>query len=86
MTATTASKPVKVFISYNWDSAEHMDRVLELADRPRRDGVDAWIDQYEESPALGWQTWMLHRIEDSDFVLVVCTETYKWRWEVSRTT
>lgn len=70
----------KVFISYSHDSQEHKDRVLALADRLREDGVDCTIDQYEESPAEGWQRWMLHQVEVSDFVLVVCTERYDRRF------
>ena len=70
----------KVFISYSHDSQQHMDRVLELADKLRRDGIDATIDQYEEIVPQGWQQWMSDRIEESDFVLVVCTEQYNLRF------
>ncbi|HEY9820529.1 MAG TPA: SEFIR domain-containing protein, partial [Candidatus Sericytochromatia bacterium] len=38
-----------VFISYSRDSREHKDRVLNLADRLRDDGIDCNIDQYEIS-------------------------------------
>jgi hypothetical protein len=65
-----------VFISYSQDSDEHKDRVLELANRLRADGIDATIDQYETSPAEGWPKWMDRHIAKGDFVLVVCTETY----------
>jgi hypothetical protein len=41
----------KVFISYSHDSEAHEDRVLDLANRLRKDGIDAQIDQYETSPA-----------------------------------
>jgi hypothetical protein len=44
----------RVFISYSHDSPEHLDHVLELADRLRTDGIDCHIDQYEESPPEGW--------------------------------
>lgn len=70
----------KVFISYSHDSQEHKDRALALADRLREDGIDCTIDQYEESPAEGWQRWMLNQVEVSDFVLVVCTEQYDRRF------
>ena len=43
--------PPKVFISYSWDSDKHKDRVLELSDRLRREGVDCQIDQYEDFPS-----------------------------------
>jgi tetratricopeptide (TPR) repeat protein len=66
----------KVFISYSHDSPEHENRVLELTDRLREDGIDANIDQYQSAPPEGWQLWMEKEIRDSQFVLLVCTETY----------
>jgi hypothetical protein len=74
------SLPPKVFISYSHDSQEHKDRVLELSERLREDGIDCNIDQYEESPLEGWQRWMLNQIEAADHVLVVCTERYNRRF------
>jgi len=65
-----------VFISYSHDSPEHADRVLALADRLRQDGIDCTIDQYETAPAEGWPKWMDRQIAKSDFVILVCTETY----------
>ena len=70
----------RVFFSYSHDSVEHKDRVLALCDRLRRDGLDAWIDQYELSPPEGWLRWMERQIEKADFVLVVCTESYLRRF------
>ncbi|KAF0106510.1 MAG: SEFIR domain-containing protein [Anaerolineaceae bacterium] len=77
-TRDTMTAP-SVFISYSHDSPEHDARVLELSNRLRAEGIDATIDQYESSPAEGWPKWMDRRIEKSDFVLVVCTETYHRR-------
>jgi hypothetical protein len=70
----------RVFISYSHDSQAYIDRVLEIADRLRLDGIDANIDQYEESPPEGWQRWMLNQAEESDFVLIACTEEYDLRF------
>ena len=39
------------------------------------------IDQYDPSPEDGWPIWMEKRIRESDFVLVVCTETYSRKIE-----
>lgn len=80
MTPAPTPPPPKVFLSYSHDSPEHMDRVLALCDRLREGGVDAWIDQYETAPAEGWPLWCAHKIEEADFVLVVCTETYLRRF------
>lgn len=74
MSAT--EKPLKVFVSYSHDSPEHRDRVLALADRLRTDGIDAVLDQYETSPPEGWPRWMDRQIDEAQFVLLVCTETY----------
>src|ERR1041385_1390041 len=71
-----SSESPRVFISYSHDSAEHLARVRQLADRLRSDGVDCHIDQYEMSPREGWPTWMSSHIHDSSFVLVVATEPY----------
>jgi hypothetical protein len=69
----------KVFISYSHDGPEHEEMVLDLADRLRDDGVDAEVDQYLPSPLEGWPAWCERQIENADFVLMVCTETYHRR-------
>jgi hypothetical protein len=67
----------KVFISYSHDSDKHRERVLALSERLRADGIDTRLDQYVNgTPAEGWPRWMLNELDDADFVLVVCTETY----------
>jgi len=66
----------RVFISYSHDSPKHANEVLGFANKLRSEGIDAILDQYEESPAEGWPKWMDRQIEDSDFILLVCTETY----------
>src|SRR2546423_12249605 len=72
---------LKVFISYSHDSHEHESRVLALANRLRNDGIDALLDQYESFPSRGWIDWMRRQIRDTHFILVVCTKTYKRRWD-----
>lgn len=76
-----ALRPKRVFISYSHDSAEHKLRVLELANRLRQDGIDAWIDRYVPFPEEGWPRWMRSQIEEADVVLVVCTPLYKERFD-----
>lgn len=79
--ADFAEKPVRVFISYSHDSPEHEERVLGLSNRLRNPGgVDSVIDQYE-SPPEGWPVWMERQIDEADFVLMVCTATYRRRVE-----
>jgi hypothetical protein len=66
----------EVFVSYSWDSEEHIKAVLALSNRLRADGIDCVLDQYEVSPPEGWPRWMDRKIEGASLVLVVCTETY----------
>ena len=78
--------PTKVFISYSWDSEDHKERVLALANTLRNPwGIETDIDQYIRAkypytPEQGWDVWMEKRIEWAEFVLIVCTETYKRRF------
>ena len=65
-----------VFISYSQYSNEICDKVLELSNWLRSQGVDANIDQYEESPAEGWPRWTANQIKIAEYVLVICTEMY----------
>ena len=75
----------KVFISYSWDSDEHKDRVLELSNRLRSEGVDCRIDQYEQFPSQTWFRWMETQIEWAEFVLLICTHKYNQRFSGQET-
>jgi hypothetical protein len=76
-----AQRPPRVFLSYSHDSEPHRERVLQLANRLREEGVDARLDRYIESPAYGWIRWMEQQVQAADFVLVVCTPSYRRRFE-----
>ncbi len=70
----------KVFISYSQDSPEHADHVLDLADALRHGGLEVILDQYvHPAPDEGWPLWMETRLDEANFVLMVCTETYRRR-------
>lgn len=69
-------KAVKVFISYAHESDEISNAVLDLANGLREKGVDAEIDQYEEAPPEGWPKWMMRQVQQSDYVIVVCTALF----------
>src|ERR1035438_8497755 len=71
---------VRVFISYSHDTPQHLDRVLRLSDRLRREGIDCRIDLYEESPPEGWPNWCSNQVDEAGFVLVVCTAVYERRF------
>jgi tetratricopeptide (TPR) repeat protein len=70
------TRPPKVFISYSHDSQEHADRVLELSDHLRADGIDCILDQYEDAPPEGFPRWMDRQIRAANYVLMICTPTY----------
>ncbi|MGZ3396608.1 MAG: toll/interleukin-1 receptor domain-containing protein [Isosphaeraceae bacterium] len=70
----------RVFISYSWDSVDHTGRVLELADALRGRGIDVILDQYvHPDPEEGWPRWMDRSLDEAQFVVMVCTETYRRR-------
>jgi tetratricopeptide (TPR) repeat protein len=70
-----------VFISYSYDSEEHRERVLGLAERLRKDGYPTRLDQYVNgTPAERWPNWMMNQLDEAAFTLVVCTETYYKRY------
>lgn len=81
MTETAPPRKPRVFISYSHDSEEHRSRVLELSERLRSEGVDAWVDRYVTAPPEGWPKWMEDEVQRADYLLLICTETYKLRWE-----
>ena len=70
----------RVFLSYSHDSAEHADRVLALANALCDGGIDVILDRYvHPAPAEGWPRWMDRNLDEAQFVLMVCTETYRRR-------
>lgn len=72
----TIEKNPKVFISYCQQNKEFSDAVLEFSNRLRREGIDAILDQYIQSPPEGWPRWMENSIDEADFVIMICTEEY----------
>jgi hypothetical protein len=76
--------PPKLFISYSHDSPEHRQMVLDLANRFRTEQfIECIIDQHflPAFPPQGWMKWMRDQIDQADFVLMVCTPTYRNRYE-----
>lgn len=70
-----------VFISYSHDSKELDEKVRKLADLLIEYGIETEIDQYNTNPVQGWPQYMLENILKSDYILCVCTENYKKRFE-----
>jgi hypothetical protein len=71
------NRPVTVFISYSREGAEHEIWVRSFAARLRQDGVDALLDLWEIVPGEALPQFMERSVRDSDYVVVICTPTYK---------
>lgn len=85
VTEQDSSETIKVFVSYSHDSEAHRERVLALADRLGADGLDVRLDRYVAHPPEGWPRWSQKQIIDAHFVLLVCTQTYRRRFEREET-
>lgn len=70
------TKPPKVFISYAWED-DLKTWVLDFATRLRSDGINAILDQWETAPGDQLPEFMEKSVRESDFVVFVCTPTYK---------
>ncbi|MEO5975961.1 MAG: SEFIR domain-containing protein, partial [Chryseolinea sp.] len=74
----------KVFISYAHNSEQHKDIILKYSNELiNPGGLDCWIDRYVEDAIIpdGWPNWMRKKVNESDFVIVVCCPTYHARFE-----
>jgi hypothetical protein len=69
-------KPRRAFISYAHEPEVHRQRVLDLANRLRRDGIESQIDHYTAAPTEGWSCWMYNEFKKADRVIVVCSTKY----------
>lgn len=65
------------FISYSWDSPEHVKWVKDLAERLLNDHIDVRLDQWDLTPGQLIPQFMEESIRDTDFVLIICTPAYK---------
>ncbi|MDT5023982.1 MAG: hypothetical protein QOE61_408, partial [Micromonosporaceae bacterium] len=70
---------VRVFISYAYDSPEHVDAVRALWELLRSLGIDAKLDRSFEGESQDWPLWMLEQFREADFVIVVASDGYRRR-------
>ncbi|MCK9608008.1 MAG: TIR domain-containing protein [Methylomonas sp.] len=71
-------EPIKVFISYSWDSDEHKEWVKKLADTLEEiKEVHVTWDGYDLDSLVDKNYFMEKGIHDADLVLVVTTNKYK---------
>ena len=62
---------VEAFISYRWESGEHVAWVRKLAADLRRQGINAVLDQWEVKLGESFTSYMMRRIETADVILFV---------------
>lgn len=71
----------KVFISYSHDGDAHRDWIWGLAEALRDRGLEVVTDRDDHPPKEGWIRWMQDNLEAATHVLMVCTPTYRARFE-----
>jgi len=70
-------KNPKVFISYSWDSEEHKEWVIALANELRKSGIDAIVDEFiSQKGTVNLNRMMIENIKDRDYTVVVLTDKY----------
>src|SRR5437016_1837895 len=73
------SRSQRVFISYSHDSDRHREAVHALARDLSDLGFTVIIDVDDPVPREGWAVWCSRQVERADYILCVCTETYRRR-------
>ena len=71
-----SNEPIKVFISYSWDSKEHKAWVAKLATSLQSQGISVILDQWDTDFGDDLATFMERSVIDSDRVLLICTDEY----------
>lgn len=74
----------RVFISYSWEDEDHKLWVKKLTDTLLSDGIDVSIDQYDLSLGDRLPQFMEQQISNADYVLIICTPTYKQKSDSRR--
>lgn len=79
---STVSAP-RVFISYAQHTLAHSARVLALALALRDCGIAVELDEFHKNELIDWPRWCQERLraENSDWVLMICSQPYRDRFE-----
>ncbi len=72
---------ITVFISYSWDSEDHKEWVLNLANRLRSDGIDVILDRYYLRPGKNLPYFVEDSLRKSKRIIIVLTPNYKLKAE-----
>jgi hypothetical protein len=81
MGLVSGRRPVRVFISYAHESAEHEELVRRLWIFLRGCGLDARLDLPAADRRQDWAQWMTAEVVAADFVVVVASVAYRQRAE-----
>jgi len=76
MSMTQARHP-RCFVSYGHEDEHHSQWIEEFATQLRRDGVDVTLDLWHAEPGDQLPHFMEKAVRDNDFVIPVCTPSYK---------
>lgn len=75
--ARAQTLPVRVFISYAWESVEYRRLVKGLATRLRYDGIDARLDAWHLRDSTTIPEFMNREVRHASKVLVICSPQYR---------
>ncbi|MDK2742563.1 MAG: TIR domain-containing protein [Nitrospira sp. BO4] len=67
----------KAFLSYTWEDEAHREWVRSLAAQLRTDGIETILDRWHAIPGDQLPQFMESSVRDSDFVLLICTPSYR---------
>jgi len=73
MLSIAVPKPIRAFISYKWESPEHVEWVSKLAAALRARGIEAILDQWEVRYGESFTDYMQLNIAKADVILFVIT-------------
>ena len=68
---------IKVFISYAWTNDAYKHKVLELATKLRKNGIDIILDIWDLHPGEDRFLFMEKSVAEADKVLILCNKVYK---------
>lgn len=85
MTSSDLPTKPRLFVSYSHDSEAHKVWVRGLVERLRANGFEVPFDQDQEMAPERWPAWCKERVDEAEFVLVVCTPTYRDRFNDTET-
>ena len=74
-------RPCRVFLSYARESPEHIERVTQLYELLRSNGVDAYADIIASQDRQDWARWTHQQMSQADRVLIIVSSEYKRRFE-----